>query len=238
MVPTYDGPCALNSHEGVPSGGPHPVNLAQRPTRGALNRARRRALKKCTDVSTWGPGVLTHKLREPYSRAARAQLRTEGSPPLSCTPSTAHSVVPTYDGPCAHSSHEGVPTGGPHLVNLPQRTTRGPRALNRAPRRALKKRTDSPLLRCPTSSPTGCTHSTARGEVSARALNHARKGPRPCALTSQEEVRTRGPGALTRTLTGSPPPHQARADRALTQAAEQVASGGGAHNAHGGGAAG
>ena len=101
---------------------------------------------------------------------------------MSCAPSTAHSVVPTYDGPCAHNSHEGVPTGGPHPVKLPRRTTRGPRVLNRAPRHALKKRIDAPLLRGPTSSPAegallaGRAHSTARGGVSISAV---RTGPEP-----------------------------------------------------------
>lgn len=59
----------------------HPVNLAQGAPPAGLSTAPRGAPEKGTDVSLLaGAGVLTHKLRSPTRRAARAQLRG-GSPP-------------------------------------------------------------------------------------------------------------------------------------------------------------
>ena len=141
-------------------------------------------------VPTHEPRHLNRVRRKPHPRARGPQPPTAMSPPKYGGPakrtdgsllagqasSPTLGGVPIYDGPCTPSSHEAVPTGGPHPVNLPRRTTRGPRALNCAPRRALKKRTDASLLGGPTSSPTkgallpGRVRSTARGGVSTRAV--------------------------------------------------------------------
>ena len=138
---------------------------------------------------------------------------------------------------------KGVTCGGLHSVNLARRPTRG--ALKCACRCALKKRTDVSLLGGWPPHPqtegallAGCASVQLPSEGSppaqyARALNHARSSPRPCALTSPKGVPTGGPGGLTRIPMGT------ASSPALTscvqnQAADQVASRGGLHKAHGG----
>ena len=160
------------------------------------------------------PRALEHTHRAPNFRAthhqprsnrssrlyALPQLHAKDAPPVGSVPSTAHGVVLTTRLCALHAQEgrphspaigpqlrtEGVPTGEPHPVNLPRRTTCGPRALNCAPRRALKKRTDASLLG-------GSTSSLTKGALLAgRARSTARGGVSTCAVLAGPETRTEG----------------------------------------------
>lgn len=92
VVPTTDGPCADNYHEGDATREPQPINLLRSPT-GSQPRTQARPEK--TQAGPYLGTGRPHPQREPYSRAARPQLCMEGSPPGGRAPSPPRKGVPT-----------------------------------------------------------------------------------------------------------------------------------------------